>query len=630
MRASTSLRWLVVAVSAAMLLAVAAACSAETVEVPGETVVVEKEVIKEVQVPGETVVVKEEVVKIVEVPGQTVVKEVVKEVQVPGETVVVEKEVVKTVEVPGQTVVVVKEVVKEVAPAPAVMPQGKLSMAMKTFGNETFQANLTPVSMLIFPFYDTFLQRDTQGTVVEGAVVKWTISSDGTQWDLKTREGMKFHDGTPVTAEDIKFNLDLSLRPKATGLFKKRTKETSFIDDDTVRVTFLGPWIAYPTERLHRDSKILPKKAYETAEAAANWPESWNESPIGSGPYKFVEQAFGEFTEYEAFLDYWGGPPHFQNLHLRLVPEDTTRKALLETGEVDAIAVSVLDVEELNKKGIRIIRNPGAVNSFFWFANSYRPGDDGWDPSLPWVADIDGPAEDWERARKVREAFNLAIDRDGIHKVIYNGLAENTALPFMGTGVPGEEFREGLNPYPFDPARAKQLLKEANFPMDMTIRIASFILSGAPEMPELAQAAATMWETNLGIKTEIFPTEFRATVGGPQRDKTTAPFEISVMRNSTRPTALDNTKYFTKDSWSYCYMVGDKFYDLYSSGTTVLDPTAQDQIAGEVYRFAHREFCTVPIAVVPILYGVSDKIGDWPLQPGHPWFHNYQFITRAK
>ena len=114
MRISTSMRWLVVAVSAAMLLAVAAACSSETVEVPGETVVVEKEVVKTVEVPGETVVVEKEVVKTVEVPGETVVvkEEVVKEVMVPGETVVVEKEVVKTVEVPGETVTV--EVVKEV------------------------------------------------------------------------------------------------------------------------------------------------------------------------------------------------------------------------------------------------------------------------------------------------------------------------------------------------------------------------------------------------------------------------------------------------------------------------------------------------------------------------------------
>ena len=82
MLTSTSLRWLLVTVSAAMLLAVVAACAGETVEVPGETVIVEKEVIKEVQVPGETVVVEKEVVKTVEVPGETVVveKEVIKEV----------------------------------------------------------------------------------------------------------------------------------------------------------------------------------------------------------------------------------------------------------------------------------------------------------------------------------------------------------------------------------------------------------------------------------------------------------------------------------------------------------------------------------------------------------------------
>ena len=114
MLTSTSMRWLVVAVSAAMLLAVAAACAGETVEVPGETVVVEKEVIKTVEVPGETVTL--EVIKEVEVPGETVVvkEEVVKEVMVPGETVVVEKVVTETVEVPGETVVVEKEVVKTV------------------------------------------------------------------------------------------------------------------------------------------------------------------------------------------------------------------------------------------------------------------------------------------------------------------------------------------------------------------------------------------------------------------------------------------------------------------------------------------------------------------------------------
>ena len=169
MHTSTSLRWLVVAVSAAMLLAVAAACSSETIEVPGETVVVKeeviktvevpgetivKEVIKEVMVPGETVVVEKVVTETVEVPGQTVVVEkvvtetvevpgetvtveVVKEVQVPGETVVVEKVVTQTVQVPGETVVVEKEVVKTVeVPGQTVVVEKEVVKTVEVPGPE--------------------------------------------------------------------------------------------------------------------------------------------------------------------------------------------------------------------------------------------------------------------------------------------------------------------------------------------------------------------------------------------------------------------------------------------------------------------------------------------------------------
>ena len=169
-----------------MLLAVAAACAGETVEVPGETVVVEKvvtetvevpgetvvvekeviktvevpgetvtkEVVKEVMVPGETVVVKEEVVKTVEVPGETVTVEVVKEVMVPGETVVVEKEVVKTVEVPGQTVVVEKEVVKEVRAGYVTDPSTGKAVSAPQYGGTL---TLPYKSADLFnpdPFYD--------------------------------------------------------------------------------------------------------------------------------------------------------------------------------------------------------------------------------------------------------------------------------------------------------------------------------------------------------------------------------------------------------------------------------------------------------------------------------------------
>ena len=118
---------LLVLIGSALFMVLALACTRE-VEVPGETVVVEKEVIKEVEVPGETVVVEKEVVRTVEVEVP-VEKEVVKTVEVPGETVVVEKEVVKTVEVPGETVVV--ETIKEVEVM--AQPEGYVHRALEPF-----------------------------------------------------------------------------------------------------------------------------------------------------------------------------------------------------------------------------------------------------------------------------------------------------------------------------------------------------------------------------------------------------------------------------------------------------------------------------------------------------------------
>ena len=270
MSTSNSLRWLVVAAGAAMLLAVAAACSSETVEVPGETVVVEKvvtetvevpgetvvvekeviktvevpgetvtkEVVKEVMVPGETVVVEKEVVKTVEVPGETVVKEVVKTVEVPGETVVVEKEVVKTVEVPGETVVVEKVVVQEVpgqkyvtdpstgkvVSAPAY--GGTITLARKTtppevdgyFGHPSQMAYTGDVERLgivnwaidrdVFNFGISYVPPE----VLVGSLAKsWDISPDGLTYTFNIRKGVRWHDEEPVngrelTAQDVEYN----------------------------------------------------------------------------------------------------------------------------------------------------------------------------------------------------------------------------------------------------------------------------------------------------------------------------------------------------------------------------------------------------------------------------------------
>ena len=267
MHTSTSMRWLVVAVSAAMLLAVVAACAGETVEVPGETVVVKeeviktvevpgetvvKEVIKEVQVPGETVVVKEEVVKevmvpgetvvvekevvrTVEVPGETVTVEVVKEVMVPGQTVVVEKEVVKTVEVPGETVVVEKVVVQEVRAGYVTDPtNGEVVSAPQHGGTMTMRSRMlenhvdTWFVHHIFQIEGVleklgmsdwgadrneynFLSPEPPLSALRGSLAESWETPDPLTIIFNIREGVHWHDKAPMngremTASDVEYS----------------------------------------------------------------------------------------------------------------------------------------------------------------------------------------------------------------------------------------------------------------------------------------------------------------------------------------------------------------------------------------------------------------------------------------
>ena len=236
------MRWLVVAAGAAMLLVLGAAC-AEKVEVPGETIIVEKRVVKTVEVPGETIVVEKEVVKTVEVevPGETVTvtKEVIKEVEVPGETVVVTKEVIKEVEVPGKTVVVEKEVLKvvEVRQGYVTDPSTGEVVTAPEYGGTLTVGYPYAMNILMDP-YSAWPDPQTMGVVEKLAIANWGIDRD--EWDLKSanayppfvvtgrlaeswetpdpltyifhiRDGVRWHNKVPMngrllTAQDVEFN----------------------------------------------------------------------------------------------------------------------------------------------------------------------------------------------------------------------------------------------------------------------------------------------------------------------------------------------------------------------------------------------------------------------------------------
>ena len=502
MHTSTSMRWLVVALSAAMLLAVAAACT-ETVEVPGETVFIEKEVIKEVEVPGETVVVEKIVTETVEVPGETVVQEVVKEVQVPGETVVVEKEVVKTVEVPGQTVVVEKEVVKTVeVPGQKYVTDpttGKTVVAPQYGGTLIAGSGADPAGSDAFFGHPTMKaieqvaeqlggtdwainrnEVDLKGVYLPGSALtgrlaeRWESSPDGLSFTFSIRQGVNWHNKAPMngrelTAKDVEYNWH-----RYTGLGSGFTEFSPNIaqwggldelgfesivatDKNTVVFTVGKPNLGLPREILWPyPMGILPPEVIEQHGDVTDW-----RNLVGSGPFELADWVEGSSLTWNKNPDYWGYDekypqnrlPYIDELRLMIMPDETTRLAALRTAKIDYMGkLFYTGVKSINSIERLQQTNPELqIDSYYVDGNGLA------------LSAQKAPFNDI----RVRRAIQMALDIDAVSRTYFKGWSLGPPVGYMGNGVVGyvpqfEDWPEDIKQYyTYNPEAAEALLDEA-------------------------------------------------------------------------------------------------------------------------------------------------------------------------
>ena len=492
-----------------MLLAVAAACAGETVEVPGETVVVEKEVIKEVMVPGETVVVEKIVTETVEVPGETVVQEVVKTVEVPGQTVVVEKEVVKTVEVPGQTVVVEKVVVQEVAGKNYVTdpstgeiveaPQygGTLTYGRSSLGEHTdvwfiggFAQHWISVVLETLVIADWAFDRsvndlrtyDLPESMFRGALAESWETPDTTTIIAHIRPGVYWHDKAPMngrelTANDVEFNFHrlcglgsgfTEASPVAGGVCEIVESVTA-TDDRTVVFKVTRP-DAQAVSRIFDDSVsfIYPPEVIRQHGDLTDW-----RNLVGTGPMELTDVVEGASLKWTRVSDYWGFDekfpqnrlPYIDELRMLLMPDQAARLAALRSGKVDVLGTagdsqlkSIDQVKSLRAKNPEI----NIWNFKFRSANAFIFNN----VNNPPFNDI-----------RVRRAMQMALDLETISETFFSGLADPTPQGMMdnskiGVGTPFEEWPEEIKRYyRYDPEGAKLLLAEAGYPDGFTTRV---------------------------------------------------------------------------------------------------------------------------------------------------------------
>jgi peptide/nickel transport system substrate-binding protein len=300
------------------------------------------------------------------------------------------------------------------------------------------------VSGFITPFWVLYglhdaLVKPMPGNLMAPSLAEsWTVSADQRMYEFKLREGLKFHNGDPFTAEDVKFSFE---RAKGSKVLREKVKEVVVAGPYRVRFQLQEPWPDFMTfygTLVSGAGWIVPKKYVEKV-----GDDGFKKHPIGLGPYKFVSHTPGVELVMEAYEGYWRKVPHVRRLVFKSVPEATTRMAMLKKGEVDV--AYLLDAPQ----ALEVKRDPNLRLAFsggigvFWLEYF-----DQWEPKSPW------------HDRRVRLAANYAIDRRAIDE------AENLgASKLTGSLIPRNfEFALPIEPYPYDAAKAKQLLAEAGYP----------------------------------------------------------------------------------------------------------------------------------------------------------------------
>ena len=296
----------------------------------------------------------------------------------------------------------------------------------------------SPSATVISHIYETLFDLTPEGEVVPYLATGFEVSEDGLVYTFPLRQDVVFHDGTPLTAEIVKGSMDRFLDPENAfafaGVLLGLVEQVEVIDEYTVQFSLSRPFAPLLTNLTHNTTAIM------LPAAAERLGEDFGANPVGTGPFEFVSWQRNIRIDLQRFDDYWGEEPGLEQLVFLAVPEDTTRMALVETGEADvAVRVPPADVPRLNAAPGVTVENVSSVRTIYiYFNHTMEPFTD----------------------RTVRRAINHAVNKEEIAEFIFGGAVR----PSDAAIAPGIFGYTPVGTYEYDPELARSLLSEAGFP----------------------------------------------------------------------------------------------------------------------------------------------------------------------
>lgn len=312
--------------------------------------------------------------------------------------------------------------------------------------------NLGPNNSLMSHIYDALILQDEQQSLQPGLAESWRAVDD-TTWEFKLRQGVKFHDGTPFTADDVLFTFERAPNvegsPSSFGLYTKG-KTLEKIDDHTIHIKTEKPWPLMPQDV----SNLLIISRKHGAQAKTVDYNSGKAS-VGTGRYKFAEYVPGDRIVMTRNEDWWGNKPEWEKVIFKPIKSGPSRVAALLAGDVDLIdQTPTVDIERL-KTEPDLTLSQGISNRVIYLHLDHDRDDS------PFVKAKDGgPIKNPLKDLRVRQAISKAINRDAIVDRVMEGIAVKAGqlLPESFFGV-----SKNLQPVDYDPEGAKQLLADAGY-----------------------------------------------------------------------------------------------------------------------------------------------------------------------
>ena len=494
------------------------------------------------------------------------------------------------------------------APLGAQDQKGTLVFAVESLGAQTLDPILEARpgnAVYQAVMYDSLVGFNLEkGGVGPGVAERWELSPDGLSWTFFLRPGQTFHNGDKLTAHDVKFSLERQMSPgslSATAATMRRTfKSIEVVDELTVKVNTATPQIGLPaslSRAVAPEGAIMPKNYIEKV-----GDEEFRKKPIGSGPWKFVRNVPGDRIEFTAVAKHWRGTPHFKDLHILLVPEESTRVAMVRTGEAAIASIGPEAMLGASRAGLEVLSVPGTMQAVFQFWGSYKP-----EVKESPIAKV-----------RVRQALSLAIDRKQLIEHVMNGKAK-IPHPFSAFGY--TEFysadkweKWATENYRYDPALAKKILTEEGYPNGFELKFANMALPGTQFMVDIGTAIADMW-TKIGLKVTLKHYEYGAFVPMERGDQAPLIGWASMYRTAGRPDAQWRyNSAFSPDSTQR--LLGDKdnckdgceeFVKVYKALLDERDPAKRTALTDKMVEVVNNSWTVIPLIEGMGYYAINTK-----------------------